>query len=181
MLSLCFLLSRIPFASTCKSTSSSFTNSVCKSLQDKTFTSIKQSHRFTNTMTSQSNGWIPTSTTAKNVLGGPLELCCTSPKTGYYRDGFCHTGPTDMGVHTVCAIVTDDFLNYSRDQGNDLITPRPQYQFPGLKNGDRWCLCVSRWKEAFEAGVAPSVVLAATHEHALQIVNIEQLRIHAAE
>lgn len=115
----------------------------------------------------------------KNVLGNTLECCCTSPRTGFYRTGFCETGPQDVGRHTVCARVTDEFLRFSRDRGNDLMTPVPQYGFPGLKAGDKWCLCVSRWKEAFDSGVAPPVVLEATHENALQTVTMEQLRAHA--
>ena len=103
----------------------------------------------------------------KNVLGENLQTCCTSPMTGFYRDGTCNTGPNDLGSHTVCAEMTAEFLAYTQAQGNDLSTPRPMYQFPGLKPGDRWCLCVTRWKEAHEAGMAPRVVLAATHEAAL--------------
>src|SRR5580693_981908 len=96
-----------------------------------------------------------------NVLGGELQCCCRSPLTGFYRDGFCKTGPGDTGVHSVCVEVTEEFLEYSRDQGNDLSTPVPDWDFPGLVPGDRWCLCVSRWKEALEAGMAPPVILAA--------------------
>lgn len=118
---------------------------------------------------------------AKNVLGEPLQLCCKNPKTGFYRDGFCHTGPDDMGVHVVCAQMTDEFLNFTKSQGNDLSTPVPAFGFPGLKAGDRWCLCASRWKEAYDAGVAPPVVLAATHEKALQIVSMDQLVSHEFE
>jgi uncharacterized protein (DUF2237 family) len=117
---------------------------------------------------------------ARNVLGGPLACCCTTPRTGFYRDGYCHTGPQDLGSHTVCAVMTDDFLAYSRQRGNDLVTPRPEYGFPGLRAGDRWCLCVSRWKEAFDAGIAPSVVLDACHERALGVVTRAQLQAHAA-
>lgn len=116
---------------------------------------------------------------ARNVLGGPLECCCASPRTGFYRDGYCHTGPQDLGSHTVCAVMTDDFLAFSRRRGNDLATPRPEFQFPGLKAGDRWCLCVSRWKEALDAGVAPRVLLTACHERALDVVSLEQLQAHA--
>lgn len=111
----------------------------------------------------------------KNVLGTPLEITSTDPLTGYYRDGFCSTGKYDQGIHVVAAIVTDEFLQYSKLQGNDLITPLPQYGFPGLKANDRWCLCVNRWKEAYEAGVAPKVILASTHEKALEYVSIEML------
>jgi uncharacterized protein (DUF2237 family) len=116
---------------------------------------------------------------ARNVFGAPLACCCTSPRTGFYRDGYCHTGPQDLGSHTVCAQMTDDFLTFSRRRGNDLATPRPEFGFPGLKAGDRWCLCVSRWKEALDAGVAPPVLLAATHEKALAVVTLEQLQAHA--
>lgn len=118
---------------------------------------------------------------AKNVLGGPLELCCNSPRTGWYRDGHCHTGPQDLGVHTVCARVTDDFLQFSRDQGNDLITPALQYGFPGLKEGDGWCVCASRWLDAARAGRACPIVLASTHEKTLEIVPLDLLRQHAID
>ena len=117
---------------------------------------------------------------ARNVLGGPLECCCTSPRTGFYRDGYCHTGPQDLGSHTVCAVMSDAFLDFSVRRGNDLVTPRPELEFPGLKAGDRWCLCVSRWKEALDAGVAPPVMLVACHERALQVVTLAQLQAHAA-
>ena len=100
---------------------------------------------------------------ARNVLGGPLATCCTAPLTGFYRDGSCHTGPQDIGTHVVCAQVTPEFLEFSVARGNDLVTPVPQFHFPGLNAGDKWCLCALRWKEAFEAGVAPPVVLQATH------------------
>lgn len=113
---------------------------------------------------------------AKNVLGGALECCCTNPMTGFYRDGYCQTGPQDTGSHTVCAKVTAEFLAFSKRNGNDLSTPRPEYNFPGLKPGDKWCVCVSRWEEAFIAGVAPPVVLAATHERALDVVGIDELK-----
>jgi hypothetical protein len=115
------------------------------------------------------------------VLGGPLASCCTDPVTGYFRDGYCHTGPQDLGSHTVCARVTDEFLAFSRTRGNDLSTPRPEYGFPGLKAGDRWCVCVARWREAFVAGVAPPVVLAATHERALDVVTLAELSRHAVD
>jgi uncharacterized protein (DUF2237 family) len=116
-----------------------------------------------------------------NVLGTPLQGCCDSPKTGYFRDGFCRTGPADVGRHLVCAEVTDAFLEFSRDRGNDLITPRPEFDFPGLKAGDRWCLCASRWREALDAGLAPPVVLEATHVDALKFVTIDALLIHALD
>lgn len=113
---------------------------------------------------------------AKNVLGEDLEPCGMDPLTGFYRDGCCETGPEDTGVHTVCAEVTAEFLEYSRDQGNDLITPRPEFGFAGLKPGDRWCLCASRWAEARDAGVAPPVVLAATHARSLEWASLDELR-----
>ena len=113
---------------------------------------------------------------AKNVLGGALESCCFEPMTGYFRDGFCHTIDEDRGSHTVCAIMTAEFLAFSKSQGNDLSTPRNEYGFPGLKPGDKWCVCVSRWEEAFVVGKAPKVVLAATHARALEVVSLEELR-----
>jgi len=116
-----------------------------------------------------------------NVLGGPLECCCTSPMTGFYRDGYCRTGAGDMGVHVVCAQVTTEFLTFTAIRGNDLSTPAPWANFPGLKPGDRWCLCASRWREAALAGVAPPVVLAATHMRALDHVEIELLKQHAVD
>ena len=118
---------------------------------------------------------------ARNVLGGPLAPCCEDPVTGFFRDGYCHTGPQDIGSHTVCARVTDTFLAFSVRSGNDLVTPWPEFGFPGLRAGDRWCLCVARWREALEAGVAPPVVLAATHEKALEVVTLEQLMRHAVD
>ncbi|MFS4468874.1 DUF2237 family protein [Maribacter sp. 2210JD10-5] len=114
----------------------------------------------------------------KNVLGTKLELCCNAPKTGFYRDGFCRTGAEDVGTHVVCAIMTASFLNYTKEQGNDLTTPIPMYQFPGLRPGDKWCLCASRWKQAYLAGKAPEVVLEATHEKALKYVEFEWLLEH---
>ena len=118
-------------------------------------------------------------TESKNVLGGKLALCCSSPVTGFYRDGFCQTGDRDIGVHVICAEVTEEFLAFTKAQGNDLATPAPMFNFAGLKAGDRWCLCASRWKEALNAGVAPPVDLAATHEAALKIVSLDELRQHA--
>ena len=117
-------------------------------------------------------------TEAKNVLGTKLELCCTSPMTGYYRDGFCTTGGQDMGMHVVCAQVTEEFLQYTKSQGNDLSTPAPYFNFPGLKPGDCWCLCAARWQEALEAGIAPPVVLEATHARALEVCNLADLQKH---
>ena len=115
-----------------------------------------------------------------NVLGTTLQACCNDPLTGFYRDGYCRTGPGDTGLHTVCAIMTDEFLRYSRDQGNDLSSPVPEYGFPGLKAGDKWCLCVTRWQEALEDGCAPDVVLEATHLSALEFVSLEDLQDHAS-
>ena len=118
---------------------------------------------------------------ARNVLGRSLATCSTEPLTGYFRDGCCKTGPSDLGVHVVCAEVTEAFLSYTKSRGNDLSTPRPEFRFPGLKPGDRWCLCATRWLEAHEAGVAPPVHLAATHEKALEIVPREILFAAALE
>ncbi len=112
----------------------------------------------------------------KNVLGGELKCCCLKPLTGFYRDGFCQTGADDVGSHTVCTQVTDEFLEFSRGRGNDLSTPRPEFDFPGLKGGDKWCLCVLRWREALEAGCAPRIILEATHEAALKHVLLEDLK-----
>lgn len=116
---------------------------------------------------------------ARNVLGDKLQPCCFDPMTGFFRDGFCHTIDEDRGSHTVCAIMTDEFLAFSKSQGNDLSTPQPQYGFPGLKAGDKWCVCVARWEEAFVVGKAPQVVLEATHERALDVVDLAELRAHA--
>lgn len=115
----------------------------------------------------------------KNVLGQKLESCCKFPMTGFYRDGYCRTGPEDVGRHTVCVRMTAEFLAFSREAGNDLSTPYPQMDFPGLIPGDQWCLCAARWKEAFESGAAPEVVLSATHESALEIIKLEDLKKHA--
>ena len=115
----------------------------------------------------------------KNVLGGELEVCCTSPMTGFYRDGYCKTGPEDTGRHTVCIVASTEFLEYSKSAGNDLSTPMPQYRFPGLVDGDKWCLVAVRWKQAFEAGKAPTVILEATHESVLDIVSLEDLEAYA--
>jgi uncharacterized protein (DUF2237 family) len=120
-------------------------------------------------------------TEPRNVLGGELLACSYSPLTGFYRDGCCKTGPDDVGTHVVCARMNEEFLTFSRQRGNDLSTPRPEYRFPGLKAGDRWCLCALRWKEAFDAGMAPTVVLAATHEKVLEIVPLAHLQEYAAE
>lgn len=118
---------------------------------------------------------------ARNVLGGALLPCSVAPLTGFYRDGCCNTGPEDLGLHVVCVEVTAGFLAFSRGRGNDLSTPRPEYGFPGLTPGDRWCLCAARWEEARLAGLAPPVLLEATHEAALSIVRIEDLRQHALD
>jgi len=118
---------------------------------------------------------------AKNVLGTELETCSMDPVTGFYRDGCCNTGGSDMGLHTVCIEVTADFLKFSKQQGNDLSTPFPQYEFPGLQPGDRWCLCVERWKEALEAGMAPHVKLDACHISTLEFVDLEDLQQYAIE
>lgn len=115
---------------------------------------------------------------ALNVLGEPLVPCSYDPLTGFYRDGCCHTDEHDHGTHVVCARVTQEFLDFSRARGNDLVTPRPEYRFRGLQPGDRWCLCVSRWKEALDAGVAPPVVLASTQAKALEVVTLQELRAH---
>ncbi|MBD1864779.1 MULTISPECIES: DUF2237 family protein [Trichocoleus] len=120
-------------------------------------------------------------TEARNVLGGTLETCCTSPMTGYYRDGKCNTGGGDFGAHVVCAQMTEEFLAFTKEQGNDLSTPVPAFEFPGLKPGDRWCLCASRWKEALDAGMAPPVVLAATHASALEYASLNELKQHASD
>jgi uncharacterized protein len=112
-----------------------------------------------------------------NVLGGELRCCCRDPLTGFYRDGYCRTGSGDVGLHTVCAQMTNEFLEFSYSRGNDLVTPQPD--FPGLKEGDRWCLCVTRWHEALEAGVAPPVDLHATHASTLEFVTLEELQAHA--
>jgi uncharacterized protein (DUF2237 family) len=118
---------------------------------------------------------------AKNVFGEILEPCSESPLTGFTRSGSCVTGPNDLGSHTLCAQVTEGFLQYSKSKGNDLITPVPEFDFPGLKPGDRWCLCAARWREALEAGCAPKVALRATHERALRVVGIEELKSHAID
>lgn len=118
---------------------------------------------------------------SRNVLGEPLELCSQKPLTGFYRDGCCNTGPGDAGAHVVCTRVTADFLEYSRLRDNDLVTPRLELGFPGLRPGDRWCLCASRWKEALEAGVAPHVILRATHSKALEYVDLEVLKQHSID
>ena len=116
-----------------------------------------------------------------NVLGGRLEPCSVSPRTGFYRDGCCNTGPDDLGMHVVCVQMTARFLEFARAHGNDLSTPVPEHDFAGLVAGDRWCICVARWREAFEAGAAPPVVLTATHEETLAVVALEDLKRHAVQ
>lgn len=116
-----------------------------------------------------------------NVLETPLEGCCQDPVTGFFRDGSCNTGPEDRGLHTVCARMTQEFLEFSKARGNDLSTPRPEWGFPGLKDGDRWCLCALRWKEAQEAGAAPKVYLRATHKATLEVVPLSVLREYALD
>lgn len=115
----------------------------------------------------------------KNVFGEPLIPCSFQPLTGFFRNGCCETGSQDLGTHTVCAVMTQEFLEFTKGSGNDLITPRPEYDFPGLNPGDRWCLCVLRWKEAFRAGFAPPVLLEATHEKSLEFVALNDLISHA--
>jgi len=117
----------------------------------------------------------------QNVFGKPLFSCCTNPVTGYFRDGLCRTLSQDTGTHTVCALVSQEFLDYSASKGNDLMTPIPHWQFPGLKSGDKWCLCVSRWLEAEKAGKAPNIILEATHEKTLQYASLELLKKYAVK
>ena len=117
----------------------------------------------------------------KNVLGGALATCSTSPRTGFYRDGCCNTGPEDHGLHVVCVQVTEEFLAFARGRGNDLITPAPEFGFPGLQPGDRWCVCAATWREAFTAGVAVPVVLMATHEETLAVIPLDALKQHALD
>ena len=111
----------------------------------------------------------------RNVFGEPLEICCLKPMTGYFRDGSCRTDNEDIGTHTVCAVMTEDFLSFSAQMGNDLSTPIPYYKFPGLKEGDKWCLCVNRWIEAEKAGKAPKLILEATHEKTLEYTKLDLL------
>jgi uncharacterized protein (DUF2237 family) len=117
----------------------------------------------------------------RNVLGGELEPCGTDPVTGFYRDGCCSSGPEDLGSHTVCAVVTAEFLSHQQQVGNDLSTPRPEWRFPGLQPGDRWCVVAMRWLQAYEDGVPAPVVLASTHQRALDVIPIEALREHAVD
>ena len=117
----------------------------------------------------------------KNVLGGVLIPCSVAPMTGFFRDGCCHTSPEDIGSHTVCAVMTSDFLSFSKAAGNDLTTPRAKYGFPGLKPGDSWCLCAARWEQARRAGAAPNVILSATNAACLSVVALKDLRAHAVK
>lgn len=116
-----------------------------------------------------------------NVLGEPLAPCSMQPVTGFYRDGRCNTGPEDIGLHAVCVLLTEEFLDFSAAQGNDLSTPQPDFGFPGLKPGERWCLCAARWQQALEAGAAPRVVLQATHAAALRVVSLSDLKKYALD
>ncbi|MGE4170216.1 MAG: DUF2237 family protein [Candidatus Margulisiibacteriota bacterium] len=118
---------------------------------------------------------------AKNVLGKPLRVCSMDPVTGFFRTGCCETSEDDLGIHTICVVVTTDFLTFSKQMGNDLSTPRPEFDFTGLQDGDRWCLCLPRWIEAKDAGMAPKVVLGATHESVLDFVDLEELRPFAID
>jgi len=120
-------------------------------------------------------------TDARNVLGGPLDACGSDPLTGFYRDGCCNTGPEDLGNHTVCAVVSAQFLAHQREVGNDLSTPRPEYGFAGLQPGDRWCVCAARWQQAYDDGAPAPVFLAATHARALEVVSLEALQEHAVD
>ena len=113
---------------------------------------------------------------AKNVLGTTLKPCCFEPKTGFYRDGFCNTDHNDYGKHIICTIMTDEFLQFSKKMGNDLITPVPEHNFPGLKSGDKWCLCILRWKEALENNIAPKIILESCHQKCLEYVSLEDLK-----
>jgi uncharacterized protein (DUF2237 family) len=117
----------------------------------------------------------------RNVFGEPIEVCSLNPRTGFYRSGCCDTGAEDVGVHTVCVEVTAEFLAFSKASGNDLSSPRPEFGFPGLEPGDRWCLCAARWREAFRADAAPRVVLAATHEKTLELVQLADLKRYALD
>jgi len=129
----------------------------------------------TTTHSSQENGQVIELRPQKNVCGRVLQSCCHDPKTGFFRDGFCKTMPNDHGSHVACVVVTEEFLKFSQERGNDLSTPRPQWAFPGLVPGDRWCLCALRWVEAYEAGVAPQINLEATHQKMLDYIPLEIL------
>jgi uncharacterized protein (DUF2237 family) len=127
------------------------------------------------------NGRRPGRRPGRNVLGGPLGLCSNDPMTGFYRNGCCDTGPEDIGSHTVCAVMTEEFLEFSASVGNDLSTPRPEFGFPGLRPGDRWCLCAPRWQQALEANAAPGVVLGSTEEGALRFCKLVDLTRYAVD
>ncbi|SOD95080.1 DUF2237 family protein [Caenispirillum bisanense] len=116
-----------------------------------------------------------------NVFGDPIEPCSGNPRTGFYRTGCCETGPEDLGLHLICAVMTAEFLDFSKRTGNDLSTPRPEFGFPGLKPGDRWCLCAGRWREAYDAGMAPRVVLKSTHEETLAVIPMDVLQQYALD
>lgn len=120
-------------------------------------------------------------TRPKNVLGTALESCCSNPITGYWRDGYCRTSIQDVGTHVVCAVMTKEFLEFTKSKGNDLSSPIPAYQFPGLKPGDKWCLCVLRWIEAEKAGCAPNIILKGTDSNALKFTNLETLKVYAID
>uniref|UniRef100_Q47EM8 DUF2237 domain-containing protein n=1 Tax=Dechloromonas aromatica (strain RCB) TaxID=159087 RepID=Q47EM8_DECAR len=124
---------------------------------------------------------LPGRGTQLNVLGGPLLTCSDTPVTGFFRDGCCNTSEDDFGSHTVCVVLTDEFLAYSKAAGNDLSTPRPEFDFPGLKAGQRWCLCAARWVEAYRAGKAPKVSLNSTNQAALEVVPLDLLKQHAID
>ena len=132
-------------------------------------------------MSIESKGFGGGSVPSRNVFGEPLQRCSIEPMTGFYRNGCCDTGPDDGGSHTVCIVATDEFLQFSKAHGNDLSTPMPDFGFPGLRAGDRWCLCAPRWKEALDAGRAPRVVLRATHEGALAFCSLAELKRHAID
>ncbi|MBK7356422.1 DUF2237 domain-containing protein [Propionivibrio sp.] len=117
----------------------------------------------------------------RNVLGGPLGRCSDKPLTGFFRDGCCNTSEEDIGSHTLCVVLTTEFLQFSKQRGNDLSTPRPEFDFPGLKPGDRWCLCAARWREALQGGMAPRVVLNACNEQSLEVVNLDDLKRFAID
>ena len=117
----------------------------------------------------------------KNIFNEPIDECCSNPITGYFRDGFCHTDKLDMGLHVVCSLITNDFLSFSKTRGNDLSTPRPEFNFPGLKDGDSWCVCAERWKEAYEHGFAPKVFLKKTHKKAASIIDIDILKEYTVD
>ena len=132
-------------------------------------------------MSIEPRGFGPGPRPSRNVFGEPLQTCSTAPVTGFFRNGCCDTSDQDVGSHTVCAVMTDAFLEFSKASGNDLSTPRPEFGFDGLKDGDRWCLCAPRWQEAFEAGKAPRVVLRATHQGALDYCTLADLKRHAID